>query len=611
MTFSLIALLLIALPAHVYAQTACIRAFQLDTIGYFQGFLLREDADVPATWCPYWERACDYYNDNCATLTCDYTDLATGCSVVVDPDAVPAGALVPAAPPTPSPPPPPISTLSPPPLSGPTTPNNTSTPGFSGAVAPRPTYDYGSSGVPTGDIFATYPVGGVGSALPAVAAISSFPTHTPLPGESEASSYAILGITVLLVVGGIVGAVVAMKYTHSASEKGFDKPETRAAPGPAKGGVASSAIDPVLLLLHFQFISTTGFLSLSYPHNYLGFTYHFSFANFISPVFTTISSELAGTCWMTSSQVRADVSETATGFQAVARRYGLQPGTLAGVVNLGVILGFGLAQCIVLIVTLFSVIFKRSSNEGLRRMGERWPSMASNLSLRLCLWVWGTVATFAFYQFQIPCPSTIPLVLSIVEFCVILLALLTVSTLITRAASKYGIAKLYSTEEEESVYARRWGSLYSSYKPNYFKYFMADYLWVMSRSAIIAFAQYRGLIQVSALGGLEFAILLLLLIQRPYDTGAANTVYIGFAVVRMLSTGLLATFIPGVASSERQKETAAIVIIAITMTYAGAVALILIFKLVAGIIDMRKKRQGTSEQVSATTQTADSQEEEK
>jgi hypothetical protein len=57
-----------------------------------------------------------------------------------------------------------------------------------------------------------------------------------------------------------------------------------AQPAPAAHGPPISRMDPTMLFLQFQFISTTGLLSLNYPPLYRGFTANFAWANFILPI---------------------------------------------------------------------------------------------------------------------------------------------------------------------------------------------------------------------------------------------------------------------------------------------------------------------------------------
>ena len=62
--------------------------------------------------------------------------------------------------------------------------------------------------------------------------------------------------------------------------------------------------------------------------------------------------------------------------------------------------------------------------------------------------------------------------------------------LITRVARREnGLDALFSENAEDSKYSHRWGSLYMKLKRNMYWFFIPEYGWVLSRSAIVAFGQ--------------------------------------------------------------------------------------------------------------------------
>ncbi|TFK21210.1 hypothetical protein FA15DRAFT_658495 [Coprinopsis marcescibilis] len=468
-------------------------------------------------WCAYWIGACTYYSYYCplSTASCsvwvtvDQVREDLTCYVDVSSFLVPPNAFVPRDS---------VARASP-----------DLTYGGADGGGPRP----GGEGS----------IEGSGPSIGHVP-IPPFQSATPLESENTAGSNTVLAVTAILIAGGAVGAAVALNIapvptgisSAPATDASGNAPMATSngaqhSSTVAKTPVVTDAVDPVLLLLHFQFISSTGFLSLAYPLRYLGYTYHFSFANFLSPLLnSSLVGAMGGVCYYPGSGGTED-ARIGGGFLALAHRYGLPPGILGGMVNLGVVIAFSIALGVVGLISIFALLFKNSTNGALRSMGTNWPSMASNISLRMCLWVWGTVATFSFYQFFFPCPISPSLAISAVNFCVILLALLTVSILILRTAKEHGVEKMYSTEEDESPYARRWGSVYAGFKQSYYRYFIADYVWIFGRSMITAFAQ------------------------------------------------------------EYQKEDYATAIIAITATYACALGMNLVFKAAVGIINWLKDRR--------------------
>ncbi|TFK21208.1 hypothetical protein FA15DRAFT_758862 [Coprinopsis marcescibilis] len=572
-------------PPRVTGQVSdicSVSAFDSDYPGLFERTRLYLGDEYEYIWCGYWIAACTYYSYYCPSTTCriyvsidtsdiTMTNLDLSCYVDVAPSLVPPGAVVP--------------------KDGATRANPANAIGVDNGNAGGPGTGYGSGPLGSGASIEDVP-------------IPPFRAGIPLENENVTVSNAVLIVTAVLVAVGAIGAGFSMNSspgsgggtaTAAAKVAVYEKPQFYNSNGiahqptsasPPKTPVLTDGVDPVLLLLHFQFISSTGFLSLSYPLRYLGFTYHFSFANFISPLVTMAAEGMSDVCYYKGN------AKLGAGFLALAHRYNLEPALLGGMVNLGVILAFAMALGVVGLLSIFAILFANLSGNGtMRRLGANWPPKASNFTLRMCLWVWGTVTTFSFYQFFFPCPLAPALVISSVDFAIILSALLAASILILRTADKHGVEKMYSTEEEESPYANRWGSVYASFKKRRYTYFIADYIWVLGRGGITAFGQANGLIQVSILGGLELAVFLFLVFMRPYESGWSNAFHIGFAFTRLSSTGLLVGFLPGLTQNENLKEHFTTVIIVITIAYAGAVGMYLVLKAVIGIIAWFKKRR--------------------
>ena len=101
-------------------------------------------------------------------------------------------------------------------------------------------------------------------------------------------------VTIFLVLAAVVlGAVGMSKSGTTASPTGGlvgDPQSTSQALSSTTGAVIGQPgppaghTDPLTLFLHFQFISTTGLLSISYPLFYRSFTINFAWANFILPI---------------------------------------------------------------------------------------------------------------------------------------------------------------------------------------------------------------------------------------------------------------------------------------------------------------------------------------
>ena len=108
-------------------------------------------------------------------------------------------------------------------------------------------------------------------------------------------------ITVLLLLAaavlGVVGATQSGTSSSSGAGKNLNTAVTSGDPhstvdaatsttGAVSGhtGPPAGHTDPLTLFLHFQFISSTGLLSINYPVLYQSFTANFAWANFIIPI---------------------------------------------------------------------------------------------------------------------------------------------------------------------------------------------------------------------------------------------------------------------------------------------------------------------------------------
>ena len=67
------------------------------------------------------------------------------------------------------------------------------------------------------------------------------------------------------------------------------------------------------------------------------------------------------------------------------------------------------------------------------------------------------------------------------------------------ARSTNGLDALFA-QDEDSKYARRWGSLYINLKRETYWFFIPQYFWVIIRSACIAFTQVTMLLNTTRLG---------------------------------------------------------------------------------------------------------------
>jgi hypothetical protein len=71
-----------------------------------------------------------------------------------------------------------------------------------------------------------------------------------------------------------------------------------------------------------------------------------------------------------------------------------------------------------------------------------------------------------------------------------MVVLVVVTILIVRTAKREGAEALYPvSDDEESKYSRKWGTLYSNLKPTFYWFFILDYVFVLTRSIIIGAGQ--------------------------------------------------------------------------------------------------------------------------
>jgi len=158
-------------------------------------------------------------------------------------------------------------------------------------------------------------------------------------------------------------------------------------------------MDPITLFLHFQSISSTGLLSLSYPSVYQAFTVNFAWANFILP----LSSFRKAAAHMRKCDVNnGDASESfaippvssgsglgaSSGIATYSARLGVDEQDVFGIIYLvflcacGVLLAISfLIGTVLHIASLVSTEEERKAVWRTRR--HRWAQMSSNNTLRL------------------------------------------------------------------------------------------------------------------------------------------------------------------------------------------------------------------------------------
>ncbi len=209
--------------------------------------------------------------------------------------------------------------------------------------------------------------------------------------------------TIALILGGFIGTLIAARTNKEASASknaAYAAGAGVAAIPIVTANVASGLkdailnsepfIDAVTLLMQFQYISLTGFLSVSYPAVYRFFSFNFGWANLIIP-----SAQLKAAAQRLASRTQclrnigslgpgSNGPLDMSGMDGIELRYGVNRATLGGVVYISaiILLGVALAFFVVASVTLRILnIFMKSKK--IEDQIEAWPAQACNIGLRV------------------------------------------------------------------------------------------------------------------------------------------------------------------------------------------------------------------------------------
>jgi hypothetical protein len=209
--------------------------------------------------------------------------------------------------------------------------------------------------------------------------------------------------TIALILGGFIGTLIAARTNKKASASANAAYATGAGVAAIpivtaniasglKDAILNSEpfIDAVTLLMQFQYISLTGFLSVTYPAIYRFFTFNFAWANLIIP-----SAQLRAAAQRLASRTQclrnlgalrpgSNGPLNMSGMDGIELQYGVNRATLGGVVYISAIifLGVALVFFVVVSVTLRVLnIFVKSQK--IKDQIEAWPAQACNIGLRV------------------------------------------------------------------------------------------------------------------------------------------------------------------------------------------------------------------------------------
>ena len=211
--------------------------------------------------------------------------------------------------------------------------------------------------------------------------------------QHSAVSWATGSITVALglivgVLGAAGGANIAIAGTAGGPAHGTTAVTTTTPAGHSSPPAAR--MDPITLFLHFQFISSSGLLSINYPTVYHSFTTNFSWANFILPigVFRKAAAHMRK-CTLSNSDASSVVStHVSSGISTYSSKIGIDAQDLFGIVYLVFLSACALLLCLYLVAgAVTHIAIWRAPNEERKTVWEarksRFAHMSSNNGFRL------------------------------------------------------------------------------------------------------------------------------------------------------------------------------------------------------------------------------------
>ncbi|KAK2467897.1 hypothetical protein APHAL10511_000192 [Amanita phalloides] len=195
----------------------------------------------------------------------------------------------------------------------------------------------------------------------------------------------------------------------------------------------------------------------------------------------------------------------------------------------------------VFIYAVLSVIATRQNSKKTslwRQMLKVYPNYVKAWILRLGLIVFIPSLTFIFYQWTLQ-DSWLSVLLSIFTFIAILGLVGYSAFSILRFAYVFSPDWIYSQKDIIGMH----GPLYARYRVPRFYFFVPTILAVVLKSILVAFAKANGVAQMTGMVIIEGLSMLSLCVLRPFGTRHGNIFSIFLAVVRLVCSGLLISFL--------------------------------------------------------------------
>ncbi|KAI9297534.1 TRP-domain-containing protein, partial [Neoconidiobolus thromboides FSU 785] len=341
----------------------------------------------------------------------------------------------------------------------------------------------------------------------------------------------------------------------------------------------------------FQFLATTGMLSLNYPRVYHEFTCNFGWsmgAIRLGPIEKALES------FRGNDNVSRESGKLLRRLDLLPNANATNYSQLSGIENYAAKLKIDPKNYFMTVLIIYMIVMAALTGACLlfrlilEILSKYKPKLFTNLRNHFALYYVGNLlrvfvlcyfflATAAIYQFTQNDIWPITLLAAIVLglFCIALISFVTFRVI------RNGADKLYSFPNLQYKY----GSLYIDYRPSVYTFFIVVLVAAVIRAIAVGLLSKNVWAQMSILIVTEIMFFFALFFFRPYASKASNGLMIFVSVMRVINTGLLFAFIESVFISELAR---AIIGYALVITQALIIAAIVIFTLWSLFITIRK-----------------------
>ncbi|GLB37155.1 putative integral to membrane protein [Lyophyllum shimeji] len=186
----------------------------------------------------------------------------------------------------------------------------------------------------------------------------------------------------------------------------------------------------------------------------------------------------------------------------------------------------------------FVYFLGRQSSDRKYRSKSGYPSFVRAWTIRLALVLLSPILVFSFYQWTLK-DSWLAILLSVIAFLVLLGALLYPTLLVLRYARHEGREALYN----DAKYLASNGALYAQYRVPRFYFFLPLLVVSFLKAIAIAFIKGSGEVQVILMVILEGLTVVSYLVLRPSRTRGSDIFSTFLAIMRLVCTGLMISFV--------------------------------------------------------------------